>query len=76
MAGNRRPVTKENDMNKFVALKIDGLKYWVWFEIEKVKEADGRVVGKSGWGKNGEFTEIDVPDGMIKARIYSRTLAY
>lgn len=61
---------------KYVALKIDGLNAWLWFKCDAVIEADGRVVAKAGWGRDGAYSELNVPVAMVLARLYSDELAY
>ena len=61
---------------KYVALKVDGLKAWLWFKCDAVIEADGRVVAKAGWGEGGAYSELNVPVAMVLARLYSDPLAY
>jgi len=62
--------------SKYLAIKVQGLNYWIWFETSKVKEENGNFEGKGGWGKEGAFTEITVPLTLIEGRIYSDALRY
>ena len=70
---------KENETGKtppYIAVKLQGLSHWIWFKIENVTESQGMFVGKDGWGRGGEFTEIDIPDCMIEGRLVSDALQY
>ena len=60
----------------YIAVKVDGLKHWLWFKTLKVTEKDGRFIGLSGWGKDGNYTEIDTDNSQIIGRIYSDSLHY
>ena len=61
---------------KYVAIKLIGLKSWLWFETANVTEEDGRFIGKAGWGQGGAFTEVDVDDDSIESRLVSEALQY
>lgn len=65
-----------NSDDKYIAIKVEGISHWLWFEKDKVTEESGRFVGKSGWGSNGAFTEIDVNISRIQGRITSAELQY
>jgi len=56
---------------KYIAIKVDGLNHWLWFETEKVTEKDGRFIGLAGWGEDGNYTEIDIDTNEILGRIHS-----
>ncbi len=42
---------------KYIAFRIKGLKYWIWFEQYKVHFENGQYECKEGWGKNGAYIE-------------------
>lgn len=61
---------------KYIAIKVKGLSCWLWFIREAVTEADGRFIGKDGWGLDGAQTSVDVPTDQIVGRIESDLRAY
>ena len=61
---------------RYIAIKLTGLDHWLWFEEEKTSEEKGVFIGKTGWGKGGAFTEIEVNSDEIIGRINSDTLQY
>jgi len=66
----------EKSETKYVAFKVKGLHNWLWFSRANVKEENGKVIGKGGWGEGGEFTEIEVSFEEITGRINSEALQY
>lgn len=66
-------MTKLKNMKKceYIAIKVIGLDRWLWFKTENITEEDGRFIGLKGWGKNGNYTEIDVNSNEIIGRIHS-----
>jgi len=70
----------ERDENRkkllYVAIKVVGLKHWVWFKAENTKEENHRFKGEKGWGEGGALTSIDVDVQEIKGRLESDELQY
>ncbi len=63
-------------LRKYIAIKPKGFKSYIWFETEKVVEAYGCFIGKSGWGDGGALTNIKCNANEIDSYIYSDTLQY
>jgi len=63
-------------MDKYIAIKVRGLSHWLWFDLNKVTRVDGKFIGKAGWGLDGVFTEIDIPETEIVGEITSSNLQY
>ena len=62
---------------KYRAIKLTGLNHWIWFKEENITETDlGEFFGRGGWGKGGDHTNVDTPQSLIEASIYSDTLQY
>lgn len=61
---------------KYIAFKLEGLSFWVWFDQKKVTRSSDRVVAKDGWGKEGDATNINVPLDLIQAEMESEVLGY
>lgn len=61
---------------KYIAIKVRGLNYWLWFEADKTKLEDGEFFGEYGWGKDGAKTSISVSSFEITGKIYSDELQY
>jgi len=61
---------------KYVAIKVRGLKHWLWFDKDKVEELGGIFTGEGGWGDGGALTEITVSTEDIVGRIFSENLQY
>lgn len=61
---------------KFIAIKVQGIDHWVWFEKIKVTEGATHFEGTEGWGKYGALTNINVKKSQIEGRIESDTLQY
>ena len=61
---------------KYIAIKVDGLNHWLWFKSEEVTEKDSRFIGLSGWGEDGNYTEIDIDANEIIGRIHSDCAQY
>ena len=64
------------EATKYTAIKIKGLDHWLWFDINKVTVKQNRFIGLAGWGKDGNYTEIDIDTNEIVGRIMSDTLQY
>ena len=62
--------------SKYIGIKVIGLDHYLWFEIEKINESEGKFVGLDGWGHRGSHTHIDVEVGDITSKIHSDTLQY
>jgi hypothetical protein len=61
---------------KYLAIKVKGLNHWLWFNRSEVTEEDGIFIGKSGWGKDKELTNITIPVKLIQARLESDALQH
>lgn len=61
---------------KYIAIKIKGFDYYLWFEQSKVIEGLGCFIGKEGWGHHGAFTNIKVELSEIAGFVYSDELQY
>lgn len=61
---------------KYIAIKVRGIRYWLWFNIKKVKRDSYTFIGKDGWGKGGAYTNITVPEDEIIGELYSDDLQY
>ena len=68
-------MSKRNS-TKYIAVKVKGIAYWLWFNTKKVKRANHEFVGKDGWGKGGTLTNITVPEDEIIGEIHSDDLQY
>jgi hypothetical protein len=70
-------MNKDNKVqNKFIAIKVQGINHWIWFALSNVTKENNRFIGKSGWGKGGAFTEIEVSENKIEGVIHSDELQY
>lgn len=64
-------------MEKYTAIKVKGLSYWLWFKSEKVTREDGKFKGTDGWGKGGALINFfEVSDGEIVGTLTSKELGY
>ena len=66
----------ETLLQKYVAIKLKGFNYYIWFETKKVIYDSNCFIGKSGWGKGGAFTNIKCSSSEIDSYIYSDELQY
>lgn len=69
------PLTMNTD-TKYLAVKIQGIQHWLWFERAKTVRAAGQFSGHDGWGKGGTPTEIITDEKLIEAEIASDQLQY
>ena len=60
----------------YIAIRVQDMNPWLWFEREKVKIEDGLFHGENGWGRSGAATDISVKIDMIKSVIHSSNLQY
>lgn len=63
---------------KYIALKLKGFKYWIWFQTKDLhyENYEWESMG-DGWGKDGARTTIyRISDNLIEGRIYSDELQY
>lgn len=56
---------------KYMAIRVKGFDYWLWFATEDTSVESGTFTGKGGWGNGGAFTEIEVSTSDITGRISS-----
>ena len=61
---------------KYIAIKVDSFKHWLWFDKEFVTIENNRFIGHSGWGDGGEYTNIDIPEKLIIGKMESNSLQY
>ena len=62
--------------DKYIAIKVVGIKHWFWFDRELTTRSNGKFTGKAGWGLAGAHTSITVPERLIEAEITSTELQY
>lgn len=63
----------------YVAYKIQGFHFWVWFEKEKVVDTGvgGDIVGREGWGSGGaRVVRLEVLRSLIEGTMESDVLQY
>ena len=63
-------------MSKYIAVKVEGIAHWFWFEAENVDEVPGDFEGRDGWGLGGAHTHLAVATRHIVGRIESSELQY
>ena len=63
-------------MNKYIAIKVEGINHWFWFLSEKVTRKDGHFSGKDGWGKGGAYTNLEIKESFIVGELLSEDLQY
>lgn len=61
---------------KYIAYKIKGFDYFIWFKHEDQIITSGILIGCNGWGKNGELTSLKCNEDLIEAIIKSDILQY
>jgi len=61
---------------KYIAIKVEGIAHWFWFEKSKCKEENFKFEGKDGWGKGGAQTNLYISTSSIVGRIESANLQY
>jgi len=61
---------------KYIAIKLKGYSYWIWFEVSKTDTENNIFRGSKGWGKDGALTEIEVSENEIIGKIFSENLQY
>lgn len=63
---------------KYIAFKLQGLSYWLWFEREKAVQSDitGNWECKDGWGKGGNLISASINLNDITSTIYSDSPNY
>ena len=66
----------EKNENKYTAIKVKGIKHWIWFEVKNTELFDDKFIGTKGWGINGVQTEMDVNVDLIEGQIFSEVLQY
>jgi hypothetical protein len=67
----------KNEKNlKYMAIKVKGIKHWLWFETEKVTRDSNNFTGRDGWGKGGNLTDISVHENDIIGEMYSEAPQY
>ena len=63
-------------MSKYIAIKVEGICHWFWFESVKVTRKDYKFIGKEGWGHGGAMTEIEIKEDKIEGELCSEALQY
>ena len=61
---------------KYIALKVEGIEHWLWFDKKYVQEENGEITAKNGWGKGGAFTNLSCKVRYVTGRIESESLQY
>ncbi len=61
-------------MLEYIAIRVTGLDYFIWFETAKTKIDTLTFVGKSGWGKGRKYTNIECKVSDIEALIHSKEI--
>lgn len=59
--------------SKYIAIKLVGLNYYIWFERENTQEKDGVFRGADGWGRNKDEIDVEIQSTQIEGRLYSNT---
>jgi len=63
--------------SKYLAIKVDGFKHWLWFDRKKVVRGNATFEGEEGWGDGGALiNSITVDENLIRGEIESDTLQY
>lgn len=57
---------------KYIAIKIQYLKHWLWFQTEKTSEDGDTFRGWDGWGDGGAYTNIEISTSLIQGRIKTK----
>ncbi len=65
-----------NEKSKYLAIKVEGLPHWLWFDRSKTSVEDGIFTGVQGWGEDGAQTDIECDVTLIKSEIASESLQY
>lgn len=64
---------------KYIALKIKGFHFWVWFEVAKgtKTEKPGKFIGRDGWGDKGHgILRLEIDENEIIGEMICETLDY
>lgn len=61
---------------KYIAIKVKGLSFWLWFEFENTRTEKGMFYGTDGHGKNGGMINIAIPENEIIGKLHSEDLSY
>jgi hypothetical protein len=59
------------NQKEFIAIKVEGIDHWLWFEKKDVEINGQSFSGKRGWGKNRTITDIETSTDQITSVIYS-----
>lgn len=65
-----------DNSQKYIGIKVKGINHWIWFATKNSEITNFHFIGKGGWGKNGAFTNVDVPTEEIIGTIYSESPQY
>ncbi len=65
----------ENNL-KYIAIKLNGLNHYLWFETRHYFYEKDVFVGLNGWGKGGCRTNVKCNKNEINSYIYSDSLQY
>lgn len=60
----------------YIAVKVKGLDFFIWFESKKVTIENGIFIGTSGLGKDRHNTNLECSQFEIIATIYSSGLQF
>jgi hypothetical protein len=61
---------------EYIAVKVKGLDFFIWFQIKDVTIEDGLFIGTSGWGKDRCATNLECKQADIVATIHSSELQF
>lgn len=63
-----------NEKEKYIAIKINHLNHWLWFEAEKTSDDGDTFKGWDGWGYRGCYTNIEISKRLIQGTIKTEDL--
>jgi hypothetical protein len=67
---------KEELKCKYIAVKLKGFRYYVWFDNNNVEFKPTGFIGRGGWGKDGSMTNVECEYSQIEGYIHSEDLQY
>ncbi len=56
---------------KYIGIKVQGIDHWLWFKQTCVTRDTSGFKGVEGWGKDGAYTNIEIPCNLIEGEIES-----
>ena len=67
---------KDELVREYIAIKVKGLNYYLWFKTKEITFENGRFSGTGGWGDSGTYTNIECDTCEIISIIYSDSPQY